>query len=138
MNLGSERDWNFQAQPNPHLIIGERAGKILRTDTQAVRSRSVFKSGDCLTTPPPYLRLKSSRVRIDTTSKRVMKTKRIPMMTGDQMIDHELNDEWLQSRPGERFSIRVPASLSALLYWAAGHRERGYLGYQTVTDKALR
>jgi len=32
-----------------------------------------------------------------------MKTKRLP-------IDHELSGEWLQSRPGERFSIRVLAS----------------------------
>jgi mannose-6-phosphate isomerase-like protein (cupin superfamily) len=32
-----------------------------------------------------------------------MKTKRLP-------IDHEMSGEWLQSRPAERFSIRVPAS----------------------------
>jgi quercetin dioxygenase-like cupin family protein len=32
------------------------------------------------------------------------------MMTGNHMIDNELSGEWLQSRPGERFSIRVPAS----------------------------
>jgi quercetin dioxygenase-like cupin family protein len=39
-----------------------------------------------------------------------MKTKRLPMMTGNHIIDNELSGEWLQSRPGERFSIRVPAS----------------------------
>ena len=26
------------------------------------------------------------------------------------VMDKELHDEWLQARPGERFSIRVPAS----------------------------
>jgi len=31
-------------------------------------------------------------------------------MTGNRLIDNELSGEWLQSRPGERFSIRVPAS----------------------------
>jgi quercetin dioxygenase-like cupin family protein len=32
-------------------------------------------------------------------------------MTGNAHIfDNELNGEWLQSRPGERFSIRIPAS----------------------------
>ena len=40
LNLGSDRDWAFQAQPNPHLngrsiptnmgIIGERAAEIIR------------------------------------------------------------------------------------------------------------
>jgi mannose-6-phosphate isomerase-like protein (cupin superfamily) len=39
-----------------------------------------------------------------------MKTKRLPIMTGNPLIDNELSGEWLQSRPGERFSIRVPAS----------------------------
>src|SRR5467141_2789528 len=28
----------------------------------------------------------------------------------DHAIDNELSGEWLQSRPGERFSIRIPAS----------------------------
>jgi mannose-6-phosphate isomerase-like protein (cupin superfamily) len=39
-----------------------------------------------------------------------MKTKKLPMMTGNHMIDNGPSGEWLQSRPGERFSIRVPAS----------------------------
>jgi quercetin dioxygenase-like cupin family protein len=31
--------------------------------------------------------------------------------TGDaRTVDNELSGEWLQSRPGERFSIRIPAS----------------------------
>jgi mannose-6-phosphate isomerase-like protein (cupin superfamily) len=31
--------------------------------------------------------------------------------TGDaRTVDNELSREWLQSRPGERFSIRIPAS----------------------------
>jgi mannose-6-phosphate isomerase-like protein (cupin superfamily) len=31
--------------------------------------------------------------------------------TGDaRTVDNELGGEWLQSRPGERFSIRIPAS----------------------------
>jgi len=34
------------------------------------------------------------------------------MMTGNHMIDNQLSGEWLQSRPGERFSIRVPASVT--------------------------
>ncbi|SRR6266404_9529512 len=29
---------------------------------------------------------------------------------GARKIDNELGGEWLQSRPGERFSIRIPAS----------------------------
>jgi mannose-6-phosphate isomerase-like protein (cupin superfamily) len=32
-------------------------------------------------------------------------------ITGDpRTVDNELRGEWLQSRPGERFSIRIPAS----------------------------
>jgi quercetin dioxygenase-like cupin family protein len=31
-------------------------------------------------------------------------------MTGSEVIDNQLSGEWLQSRPGERFSIRIPAS----------------------------
>jgi mannose-6-phosphate isomerase-like protein (cupin superfamily) len=31
-------------------------------------------------------------------------------MIGNHMIDNELSGGWLQSRPGKRFSIRVPAS----------------------------
>jgi quercetin dioxygenase-like cupin family protein len=31
------------------------------------------------------------------------------MMKGNPLIDNELSGGWLQSRPGERFSIRVPA-----------------------------
>jgi mannose-6-phosphate isomerase-like protein (cupin superfamily) len=31
-------------------------------------------------------------------------------MTGNHMIDNELSRDWLQSRPGERFSIRVSGS----------------------------
>ena len=31
-------------------------------------------------------------------------------MTGNEVIDNQLSGEWLQSRPGERFSIRIPAS----------------------------
>src|SRR6267154_3086943 len=31
--------------------------------------------------------------------------------TGDpRTVDNELSGEWLQARPGERFSIRIPAS----------------------------
>jgi quercetin dioxygenase-like cupin family protein len=32
-------------------------------------------------------------------------------ITGDpRTVDNELRGEWLQSRPGERFSVRIPAS----------------------------
>ena len=31
-------------------------------------------------------------------------------MKGNDINDNELSGEWLQSRPGERFSIRIPAS----------------------------
>ena len=31
-------------------------------------------------------------------------------MTGKNISDNELSGEWLQSRPGEHFSIRIPAS----------------------------
>jgi len=44
-------------------------------------------------------------------SKESGKTRRLPAMTGNlHVIDNELSGEWLQSRPGERFSIRIPAS----------------------------
>ena len=60
--------------------------------------------------PHPLFAAEPLRVRTDATSKRIMKTKRLPMMTGNPLIDNELSGGWLQSRPGERFSIRVPAS----------------------------
>jgi len=38
------------------------------------------------------------------------------MADNAQVIDNELNGEWLQARPGERFSIRIPAAATNGLY----------------------